>query len=499
MSLKRKTVDGLLWSFIDTALGQGIQFFVSIVLARLLLPREFGLIGMILIFIALSEAFINSGFSSALIRKKDCNQSDYSTVFFFNLTAGIVFFLTLFFAAPFISNFFGEPQLKPIVQVLGIVLIIDSVTLIQRTILTRDIDFKLQARVSFIASAGSGLIAIFMAWKGMGVWSLVVQRISRQAINTAFLLFWTKWRPSLIFSFKSFRELFGFGSKLLISNLIDTFYNNIYYLLIGKYFSAQQLGFYTRADEFNRLPSHNLSGIIQRVSYPVLCSIQEDREKLTHTYRRFIRSAMFIAFIVMLLMAAMAEPLIITLIGEKWRESVPYFQLLCFTGMFYPLHVLNLNIIQVKGRSDLFLKLEIIKKVLAIPTIVLGIFLGIKVMIFGMMANTLIDFYLNNIWSKSLIGYSFKQQVKDILPSLVIAAIVGITVYSLGMFLTYGYGTILLLQVITGIGLTIAISEFTRFGDYIFIKETIRERFNLRRKPIIINNMEASVVPVDKA
>lgn len=497
MSLKQKTVDGLLWSFIDTALGQGIQFFVSIVLARLLLPREFGLMGMILIFIALSEAFVNSGFSSALIRKKDCTQSDYSTVFHFNLIAGIVFFVTLFFAAPYISNFFGEPQLKPIVQVLGIVLIIDSVTLIQRTILTREIDFKLQARVSFIASAVSGLIAIYMAWKGMGVWSLVVQRISRQAINTAFLLFWTKWRPSFIFSIKSFRELFGFGSKLLISSLIDTFYNNIYYLLIGKYFSAQQLGFYTRADEFNRLPSHNLSGIIQRVSYPVLCSIQEDTSKLTHTYRRFIRSAMYISFILMMLMAASAEPLIITLIGEKWRESVPYFRLLCFTGMFYPLHVLNLNIIQVKGRSDLFLKLEIIKKILAVPTIALGIFLGIKVMIYGMMVNALIDFYLNNYWSKSMIGYSIKQQLKDILPSFAMAGIISIAVYSLSVFLPYGYGTILLIQAFSGIGLAIGISEITRFGDYIFLKETIKERIGLRRKPVTIGNLEVSVIAAD--
>jgi O-antigen/teichoic acid export membrane protein len=490
MSLKQKTVDGLMWSFIDTAIGQGIQFIVSIVLARLLIPREFGLIGMILIFIALSEAFVNSGFSSALIRKKNCSQTDYSTVFVFNLVAGVVFFIALFFAAPFISNFFNEPQLKPIVQVLGLVLIVDSLTLIQRTILTRQIDFKLQARVSFIASAGSGIVAIYMAWQGMGVWSLVAQRISRQTINTVFLLFWTKWKPSLHFSFKSFKELFGFGSKLLISNLIDTFYNNVYYLLIGKYFSAQQLGFYTRADEFNRLPSYNLSAIIQRVSYPVLCSIQDDPVKLVHSYRRFIRSSMFISFNIMMLMAAMAEPLIITLIGEKWRESVSYFQLLCFTGMFYPLHVLNLNIIQVKGRSDLFLKLEIIKKILAVPTIILGVAFGIKAMIAGMMVNTLIDFYLNNSNSRQMIGYSFKQQIRDILPSFSMALIIALAVYSIGAVLSTGYGATLAIQSIFGLALIVVISEFTRLSDYIFLKETVREKMMPSAKRVVVEQAE---------
>lgn len=254
-TLKQKTVSVLIWSFIDQFANLGITFVVGIILARILSPREFGLIGMIAVFIAVSNSFINSGFGSALIRNKDCTQMDYSTVFFFNLSAGLLLFVVLFFSAPSIGNFFNEPQLIQIVRAMGLVLIIESLTLIQRTIFTKRIDLKLQARISVIASAGSGMIAVTMAYKGFVVWSLVAQQLSRQTINSALLWLWNQWKPLLVFSTQSFKELFGFGSKLLLSGLIDTFYRNIYYLVIGKYFSAQELGFYTRADQFQKLPS----------------------------------------------------------------------------------------------------------------------------------------------------------------------------------------------------------------------------------------------------
>lgn len=482
MSLKQKTVSGLLWSFVDTIAGQGITFIVGIILARILSPREFGLIGMITVFIAVSESFINSGFSSALIRKKDCTNIDFSTVFYFNLAAGILFFLILFFTAPFIAGFFDEPKLKPIVQVLGIVLIIDSLTLIQRTILTKRIDFKLQARISVIASLGSGVIAIVMAYKGFGVWSLVAQRIAKQGLNSIFLWLWNRWKPLLVFSMQSFKELFGFGSKLLVSGLIDTLYRNIYYLIIGKFFSAQELGYYTRADEFQRIPSQNLNGIIGRVSYPVLASIQDDKLRLKNNYQKLIRSTMFITFILMLGMAAAAEPMIITLIGEKWRPSIIYLQMLSFVGMMYPLHALNLNMLQVSGRSDLFLKLEVIKKILAIPTIVIGVIWGIKIMILGMMVNTLVAYYLNSYWSGRFIGYSFKQQVVDILPSFGLALTMAIFVYILGTFLPFSYLWVLIIQIIAGALFILLFCEITRFRDYLFVKEIVIEKLKDIRK-----------------
>src|SRR5690554_362573 len=360
LSLKQKTVSGLSWSFIDQMGNLGISFIVGIVLARLLSPREFGLIGMITVFIALSESFINSGFSDALIRKKNCTNTDYSTVFYFNLVVGVLFAAILYVSAPAIAVFFNENELIPIVRVMGIILIIDSLTIIQRTILTKRIDFKLQARISIIASIGSGVIAIAMAFNGFGVWALVAQRLVKQGLNSLFLWIWNRWKPMLVFSVKSFKELFGFGSKLLLSGLIDTLYRNVYYIIIGKFFSAQELGYYTKANEFKNLPSQNLNSIIRRVTYPVLSTLQDDIPRLRNNYQKLIRSVMFITFILMIGMAAVAEPMIHTLIGAKWEPAIIYLQMLCFVGMMYPLHALNLNMLQVQGRSDLFLKLEII-------------------------------------------------------------------------------------------------------------------------------------------
>ena len=482
MSLKQKTVSGLIWSFVDTMAGQGITFVVGIILARLLSPREFGLIGMITVFIAVSESFINSGFSSALIRKKDCTDTDFSTVFFFNLAVGILFFLMLFFSAPAISSFFNEPELTAILQVLGIVLIIDSLTLIQRTILTKRIDFKLQAKISMIASIGSGVVSITMAFYGLGVWALVAQRIVKQGLNSLFLWLWNRWKPLLVFSVKSFKELFGFGSKLLLSGLIDTIYRNVYYLIIGKYFSAQELGFYTKADEFKRLPSQNLNAIIGRVSYPVLSTLQDDIPRLRNNYQKLIRSVMFITFVLMLGMAAVAEPMIHTLIGAKWEPAIIYLQMLCFVGMMYPLHALNLNMLQVQGRSDLFLKLEVIKKIIAIPTIVIGVFFGIKMMIAGMMVNTLIAYYLNSYWSGKKIGYSFTQQVKDILPSFFLALTMGVAVYLLGKVLPFSYPIKLIIQIVFGALFVLVISEVTKFRDYIFAKQLVLEKIHSIKK-----------------
>lgn len=283
MSLKQKTVNGLIWSSIDNFANLGIQFLVGIVLARLLTPHEFGLIGMLMIFVAVSQSIVNSGFSQALIRKNNCTNTDYSTVFYFNLVIGVLFYFALYFTSGFISSFFDEPQLAKIIKVFSIIIVVESFTVIQRTILTKRVDFKLQAKISVIATVGSGILAIVMAYNDFGVWSLVALHVGRRTLNSLFLWLWNRWRPVFVFSIASFKELFGFGSKLLVSGLIDTLYRNIYYLVIGKYFSAQELGFYTRADEFKRIPSQNLNTIIGRVTYPVLSSIQDDKLRLKKT------------------------------------------------------------------------------------------------------------------------------------------------------------------------------------------------------------------------
>ena len=478
MTLKQKTISGLLWSFIDSFAMQGISFIVGIILARMLTPKEFGLVGMITIFIAISSSCINSGFGSALIQKQNCTEKDFSTVFYFNLAMGVLFFWILFFSAPAISRFFNEPQLKLMVRVLGIVLIIDALTIIQRTILTKRIDFKLQTKVSIISSLFSGIIGLTMAFNGFGVWSLVAKQISQQAMNSSLLWIWNRWLPLLVFSWDSFRQLFSFGSKLLVSGLIDTIYRNVYYVIIGKYFAAVELGYYTRAEQFQSLPSANLNSIIGRVSYPVLSTIQDDIPRLRETYKKLIKSTMLITFVLMLGMAAVARTMILTLIGEKWEPCIIYLQMLCFVGMLYPLHALNLNMLNVQGRSDLFLRLEIIKKVLAVPIIVIAVFWGIKAMIFGMMLLSLIAYYLNSYWSGRLIGYSFIEQIKDILPSFMLALIMSSIVFAEGLLIPLPPLPLLIIQLITGAVLTFGLCEGFRFKDYLYIKSMISEKFS---------------------
>ena len=379
-SLRHKTIHGVGWSFIDNISNSGITFLVGLVLARLLTPEEYGIMAMIAIFIAISNSIIDSGFSNALIRKTRIERVDYNTVFYFNLTVSILIYVLLHLAAPAISVFFKEPVLLAVIRVIGWVLIINALAIIPRTQFVRNVDFKTQTKVSLISSISSGVIGIGMALGGMGVWSLVGQQLSRQFLNTLFLWVYSKWHPVWEFSTESFKELFGFGSKLLLSGLLNTIYKNIYYIVIGRFYTSAQLGQYTRAEQFNMIFSSNLTSVVQRVSYPVLSSIQEEPERLREAYRKVIKITMLITFACMLGLAAVAKPLILILIGEKWLPAVYFLQIICFSGMLYPLHAINLNILQVKGRSDLFLKLEIIKKIIAVGPIVMGIIYGIECM-----------------------------------------------------------------------------------------------------------------------
>ncbi len=476
MSIKQKAVNGFIWSGIDNFANLGIQFTVGIILARILTPHEFGLIGILMTFVAISQSFVNSGFSQALIRKKDCSNVDYSTVFYFNLVIGVVFYFLLFSISGLISDFFDEPQLKDIIKVFSIIIVIESLTIIQRTILTKRVDFKLQAKISIISTTVSGIISIIMAYNNFGVWSLVALHVGIRSLNSLFLWLWNRWKPLLLFSKQSFKELFAFGSKLMISGLIDTVYRNVYYIVIGKYFSAQALGYYTRADEFKRAPADNLSVIISRVSYPILASMQDDIPRLRSNYKKLIRSTMLFTFVLVLGMAAIAEPMIITLIGEKWRPSIIYLQMLSFVGMMFPLQALNLNMLQVCGRSDLFLKLEIIKKILAVPVIIIGVIWGIKIMIVGMILNSFVAYYLNSYWSGKFIGYSLKQQVVDILPSFFLALSMSVSVYILGLVLPFNYLWILITQIVAGATFIFLFCEISQFKDYIFVKKILLEK-----------------------
>lgn len=484
MTLKQQTLRGLSWSFIDNFVAQAISFIVSVVLARLLSPDEFGILGIITFFIALSGSFIDSGFGTALIRKKDCTQTDLCTVFYFNIVVASFLYGLLFFLAPLLESFFNEPGLCFIFRIAGLVLFINAAGVIQYTLLIKSINFKTKTKISIISDTFAGAIAIILAYKGFGVWSLVWRSMLGHLFTTILLWVLGSWRPQVDFSVKSFRELFGFGYKLALSGLIDNAFRNIYYPVIQKIFSSASLGFYYQAEKFTNLFSSTLTNNIQRVSFPVLSTIQNDPEKLKTGYRKLIKSTMMITFSLMLGLAAIAKPLIVTLIGEQWLPTVPFLQLMCFSSMLYPLHAMNLNIIIVKGRSDLFLKLEIIKKIAHIPLIFVGIYLGIEALLIGVIVHSFIAYFLNSYYSSGLINYSFKAQLADVLPLFAVALAVSLFVWNLS-FLGWNNLVTIILQIVTGAILTIIAYEIMGQENYEEMKEivldSIRKSLRLRK------------------
>ncbi len=464
-SLKSKTVKGVGWSFADSLGSQGITFIVGLVLARMLTPAEYGLIGIILIFVNIFNSIVNSGFSAALIRKKDATDDDYSTVFITNMAISVVLSIALFFSAPLIADFFNQPQLDALSKAMSCIVIINALGLVQFTILTKRIDFKTHTKISLIASISSGIIGIFMAFAGYGVWSLVGQQISRQLLNTLLLWLYNKWIPKMHFSTKSFKELFGFGWKLLVSSLIDVAWRDIYQVIIGKCYSPATLGQYTRANQFGSLFSSNLTSIIQRVSYPVLSSIQDDKDRMKQAYRRVIKVTMLVTFVFMLGLAAIAKPMILVLIGDQWLIAAIFLPIICLQMMLYPLHAINLNMLQVQGRSDLFLRLEIIKKAIAVIPLLLGIFIDIYWMLWGSVFTGIFAFYLNSYYSGKFLGYSTADQVKDILPSFGIATIMAIITYLISL-LPLSPFILLPLQIIVGAVITIVLCEIIKPEEY---------------------------------
>ena len=452
-SLKKKTIGGLLWSFGDLMGNQGIQFLIQIILARLLLPEHFGLIGMILVFIALSNSLVDSGFTQALIRERHASQTDYSTVFYFNLFISVLIYVVLFVSAPAISRFFDEPQLVALLRVLSVGIVINAFSVIPKAMFAKEVNFKVQAKINLSSSILSGLIAVGLAVAGYGVWSLVLRQLSMNAIQSLLFSLAKKWLPSLVFSLASFKRLFGFGWKLLVSGLIDTFYTNVYFLIIGRQYSAAQLGYYTNASRFSEIVSQNLAATILRVTYPVLSTIQDEHERLKQSYKNITKLAAFFIFPVMVGMAAVGEPLVLLVFGEKWLPMVPYFQLLSIAGMLYPILALDLSILQVKGRSDLYLLLEIINKVSLTLLLFLTVWqdLGVIGLIGAAILNTYLEFFVNSHFSKREVAYPAKEKLRDLLPVYLLSFLMGAGVWGFGSLLDTGVLAALLLQITAGI------------------------------------------------
>ncbi len=421
----------MFWTFIQQFGTQGIGFLVSIVLARILLPKEFGLIGMISVFVGIGNSLINSGLTNSLIRTSKPDQSDYSTVFFFNLVGSVVVYWILFFTAPLIAVFFSQPILVNIIRIYCLSFIISAFSQVQMTRLTKEMNFKLQMTIAIPSLIGAGLLGIFLAFRGYGVWSLVWMSLFQSFLSTVQLWVRTGWSPSLVFDKVKFKYHFLFGYKLTLSGLLDTVFTNIYQIIIGRFFIAAEVGFYTRASTLTQLPVNNISGALSKISYPLFASIHDDDVRLKKAYKQIMQMVIFVIAPVLAIMGVLAEPLIRFLFTAKWMPAVPYFQILCVTGILYPLHAYNLNILNVKGRSDLFLKLEVIKKVLVVVMIFLTLRFGILGLIWGQLISSILAFFINTHFSGKFLNYKAWQQIKDILPLIILAFIAGAIVWSL--------------------------------------------------------------------
>ncbi len=438
-SLKQKTAAGLKWSSIESFSSQGISFVIGIIIARILSPSDYGIIGMILIFTEVSAVFINGGFSAALIRKQNRTESDLSTVFYYNIAVSLFFYLVLFVSAPTIANFYNSPILTLVVRVVSLNMVIGALGSIQSTILNIAIDFKTQTKITVITLIITGTIGISMAYSGYGVWALVFQGLASTVISTGLLWFFIGWKPKLVFSLNSFKELFGFGSKLMLSGLLDTVYRNIYQVVIGKKFTPAELGFFTRAKGLAQLPSSNITNIIQRVTFPVLSEMQDNIAQLGNNYRKLLKMSAFIIFPLMMLLFGLAEPLIKILLTDKWLPAVPLLQVLCFSYMFYPIHAINLNLLQVKGRSDLFLRLEIIKKTLTTIVLFATAPFGVLIMCYGIIVTSVLALIINTFYTGKLINIGFFKQLKDIFPIIILSFITGFLAYLPSLILTESY------------------------------------------------------------
>lgn len=435
--LKEKTLSGVKWNAIGRFSTQGISFIIGVFLARLLSPSDYGVIGMIGLFMAIAQTFTDSGFGSALIRKKDCTDTDYSTAFYFNIIVGIICYMILFLSAPLIADFFNTPILKDIVRVLGINLCLSSLTIVQSARLTAIVDFKSQAKVNLAGTIISGCVGLTMAYNGYGVWSLVYQSIVSSLVRTILLWFATKWVPQWTFSKQSFKYLFGFGSKILSASILHTIYSNLSTILIGKFYTPKDLGFYSRGENIARFPSSNLTSILQSVTYPILSGIQDDNDRLITAYRKYIRITSMAIFFGMCLLAALAEPLITTIFTEKWLNSVIFLQIFCFALMFDHLCQLNLNILYVKGRSDLVLHLEIIKKTISISMIIAAIPFGVLAICISCAIYTQIAVFINTYYTGKLFGLGYITQVKDFSKYLICSLIATLPAFLLSYTLLH--------------------------------------------------------------
>lgn len=480
-SLKSKTISALSWSFLESIGLQSVRFVIGILLARLLFPEQFGLIAMLMIFIAVSQSFLDSGFRAALIQKHTVTQLDTCSIFYFNIVVGMAAAGLLCLIAPWIADFYIQPTLTPLTRVLSLVIVINSFGLIQDAIITKQLNFKIKTKIIMIAGTLSGIIGVAMAIIGFGVWSLVGQQVSSAFFRTISLWFFSPWRPAMIFSFNPLREMFGFGSRLLFSDLLNRIFDNIYLLVIGRLFSATDLGFFTRAKMLQELPSDTLAAMFGRVTFPVFSTIQNDTARLKRAFKKVLTSMVLVNFPMMIGLAIIARPLVLVLLTEKWAPCIPYMQLFCVIGLLYPLHVINLDVLTALGRSDLYLRLEFIKKALIVVNIAITWQWGISAMIYGMIAVSIVSYYLNSYYTGVLIGCPLWDQLQAMVSYLIFAVIMGIVVYAAGMLPLSSYWFMLLVQIIIGIIIYVFLCWQFRMAAFFEILQVVSDKISFLR------------------
>jgi len=459
------------WNTVEKLAVSGITFIIGIILARILMPSDYGLVGMLAIFFAFSELFITSGFSSALIQKKDRNEIDFSTIFYYNLFVAIGFYIILYFSAPKIAEFYKVPQLIILTRVLSISIIFNSLSLVQQTRLRINLNFKIQAIVSLISVVISGSIGIYSALKGFGVWALVLQSTTNALLRALLFFYFNKWIPLFVFSYSSFKQLFGFSSKLLVAGIASTIFNNIYSILIGKIFSAKDTGFYTRAKQYPGTLSDTITSILQGVTFPILSSLQDNKERLVSVYGRVMRIIVFLVVPSLTMFAIISEPFIRYFLTEKWMPVVPLIQWLCFARMFTPISALNLTILTATGRSDLYLLVDSSKIPILIIALIITIPLGLKAIVIGNFLTSFISYFINAYFPGKLFGFGAIKQIKEM--RLVVFATMIMSACVLGVMLILPTDP---LKLLVGIPIGIIIFFTTAF---LFKIEELNEVFKV--------------------
>lgn len=475
--LKEKTAKGVSWGFVDNFLNYGIVAVANIVLANLLTPSDFGIIGMTALFITLSTSLVDSGFTGALTRKKEVNDADLSTVFYFNFAISLLLYAVLFFTAPLIAAFFEEEILVPVIRILSLSLVVNALGIVHKVLFIRVIDFKTQAKISLFSAVASSLLAIAAAFYGMGVWSLVILQVARAAISTIMLWMMSKWRPGLLFSGKSFKEMFSFGSRLLATSIISAVWSEMYSFIIGKFYTSSTLGLYSHANKTKNMVTSNVSIVMQRVSFPVLSSVQDERLRRVEVYRKVLKTTVLIAFTAVLGLWAVAPNFTAGIFGEQWIPAVGYIRILCFSGLFIPMIMCGANVINSDGRSDITLMLEILKTLLAVIPLLLGIFISIEALLYGMIATHAVLFTLHSLYVAKITGYRFADQIRDILPPLVVAGVMSGLVNLLNLLPLHPLAG-LAVQVAAGGAIILSTYEFIyRNSEYCDIKEQLLKAF----------------------